>query len=85
MSKTAFISDLHGNYPALEAVLKDIDAKGIKNIICLGDVVGYYSMINEVIETLHKRKIPTIMGNHDFAMVNTHGVIERSKTCTNIF
>jgi putative phosphoesterase len=84
MSKTAFISDIHGNYPALEAVLNDIDGKGIKSVICLGDVVGYYSMINEVIEVLRKRRIPTIMGNHDYAMAFADGVIDRSKTCTNV-
>jgi len=84
MSKTAFISDIHGNYPAFEAVLRDIDRKGIKNIICLGDIVGYYSMINEVVNEIRKRKIPTIMGNHDYAMAFANGVIERSKTCTTI-
>jgi putative phosphoesterase len=84
MSKIAFISDIHGNYPALSAVLKDIDNRGIHNIVCLGDIVGYYSMINEVIETIRERNIVTIMGNHDFAMVFNKGTINRSKTCTNV-
>lgn len=84
MSKTAFISDLHGNYPALEAVLNDIDKRGIHSIVCLGDIVGYYSMINEVVNELRTRKIPTIMGNHDYALAFNNGVIDRSKTCTNV-
>ncbi len=37
----AIISDIHGNLEALEAVLADIDRRGIKDIVCLGDVVGY--------------------------------------------
>lgn len=84
MNKIAFISDVHGNYPALLAVLDDIDKKNVKNIICLGDLVGYYSMINEVIETIRNRDIHTILGNHDFALVYNNGRIERSKTCTHI-
>jgi len=84
MSKIAFISDIHGNYPALTAVLNDIDKRRIDKIICLGDLVGYYSMINEVIDTIRERGIPAILGNHDHAMIFNNGIIERSKTCTSI-
>jgi len=84
MTDIAFISDIHGNYPALRAVLSDIDSRGIKNIVCLGDLVGYYSMINEVIDTIKKREIKCIIGNHDFALLYNNGIIERSKTCTDI-
>ena len=80
----AIISDIHGNYPALKAVLDDIDSKGINEIYCLGDLVGYYCMFNEVIEEIRKRNIPCIMGNHDYALAFNNGVIERSKTCTKI-
>ena len=39
--EVALISDLHANIEALEATLKDIDAQGIKNIYCLGDLIDY--------------------------------------------
>ena len=39
MDKVAIISDVHGNLTALNAVLKDIDSKGITKIYCLGDSV----------------------------------------------
>lgn len=84
MSKFAFISDIHGNYSALKAVLRDIDLQKVDKIYCLGDLVGYYSQINEVIDTIKKRRIECIIGNHDYAMVHNGGIIERSKTCTNI-
>lgn len=64
------ISDIHGNYPALQAVLEKLDAKGCKRIISLGDVSGYYCMINECIQELKNRDIPNILGNHDFYIVN---------------
>jgi len=37
----AIISDLHSNIEALQAVYDDIDRLGIKEIYCLGDIVGY--------------------------------------------
>lgn len=82
--KIAVIADVHGNYPALTAVLKDIEAEGVDQVYCLGDLVGYYCMIDEVIDTLRERGIPCLMGNHDYALCFTGGVIDRSKTCTRI-
>ena len=64
--KTAFISDIHGNFEALQAVLAEIDRLGIQRIYCAGDVVGYYSQVNECCESLRKRNIACVMGNHDW-------------------
>jgi predicted phosphodiesterase len=38
---TAIISDLHGNVPALEAMLDDAHKQGVQRFVCLGDMVGY--------------------------------------------
>lgn len=40
MEQLALIADIHGNLPALKAVLKDIECRNIKRILCLGDVIG---------------------------------------------
>ena len=61
----AVFSDVHGNLPALEAVLGDMDRKGISKAICLGDLVGYGPFPNEVVALIRERGIPTIMGNYD--------------------
>jgi len=84
MNEIAIISDIHGNLPALDAALDDIARRGIRQIYCLGDLVGYYGFFNEVTERINQLKIPTILGNHDDALVNNHGEIKRSKTCTRI-
>lgn len=60
------ISDVHGNYPALQAVLSRLDAIGVTDVICLGDIGGYYSQINECCEILRQRGIFSLMGNHDW-------------------
>jgi predicted phosphodiesterase len=61
----ALISDLHANLEALTAVLSEIDTLGIKNIVCLGDLVGYNTSPNECVEIIRERGIRCIMGNHD--------------------
>ena len=64
--KYALISDVHGNLPALEAVLADIDARGdAQAIYHLGDLVGYAPWPNEVIALIGGRGIAGIAGNYD--------------------
>jgi len=77
--KTAIISDIHGNYEALKAVLAEIDLLGIESIYCAGDVVGYYSQVNECCSVLRERKIPCVMGNHDWYMAGG-GFCPRSRS-----
>ena len=61
----AVISDVHGNFPALKAVLEEIDKLGCEKIISLGDVAGYYCAVNECIDEFRRRSIINMMGNHD--------------------
>ena len=65
----AIISDMHGNLEALQAVLADIDARGIKNIVCLGDVIGYGPNPKECIDLVAARARFCMMGNHDHAVL----------------
>ncbi|GAB3309825.1 metallophosphoesterase family protein [Hymenobacter tenuis] len=61
----AFFSDVHGNLPALEAVLADIEQRRPDMIFCLGDLVGYAPWPNEVVNEVRRRGIPTLAGNYD--------------------
>ncbi|PLX98701.1 MAG: metallophosphoesterase [Desulfuromonas sp.] len=65
----AVISDVHGNFPALEAVLGEIDNFGCQRIVSLGDVAGYYCYINECIDILREKNVQNVLGNHDFYLV----------------
>ena len=64
------ISDVHGNYEALKAVLAELDAMRVSDVICLGDVVGYYSQVNECCDELRSRHVRSVMGNHDWYMAS---------------
>ena len=61
----AVFSDVHGNLPGLEAILADIDGRGIAGALCLGDLVGYGPYPNEVSALIRDRGTPTLMGNYD--------------------
>lgn len=68
--KIAIISDIHGNYDALEAVLEDIDQQGgVTQIYCLGDIIGYGAMPNECTAKIREIGAIRVAGNHDFASV----------------
>ncbi|MGX4599046.1 metallophosphoesterase family protein [Faecalimicrobium sp. JNUCC 81] len=69
--KIAVISDIHSNIYALNEVLLDIEKRNIDMTVCTGDLVGYGTRPNEVIETLKREKILTIMGNYDEAIGNS--------------
>ncbi|MCT4542441.1 MAG: metallophosphatase family protein [Vallitalea sp.] len=47
MSRIAIISDIHGNIPALDAVLKDIKSRNINRTFCLGHRVYLSTAIEE--------------------------------------
>lgn len=74
--RTAVISDIHGEYGALAAVLADIDAAGCDRIICLGDVVNGGEANGACIRELTSRHVITIRGNHDELFVHTHSGME---------
>ena len=61
----ALVSDIHGNLPALEAVLRDIAARDVDATVHLGDLVGYGPWPNEVVQALASAGIAGIGGNYD--------------------
>lgn len=65
----AIISDIHGNLEALQAVFEYIDNHKIKQIHCLGDIVGYGPNPNECVEMIRERCDVVLMGNHDYAAI----------------
>jgi diadenosine tetraphosphatase ApaH/serine/threonine PP2A family protein phosphatase len=65
--RLALLSDIHSNLPALEAVLADVDAAGVDQIWCLGDVVGYGAQPNECTALVKAQCQVCLVGNHDLA------------------
>jgi diadenosine tetraphosphatase ApaH/serine/threonine PP2A family protein phosphatase len=59
------LSDIHANWPALEAVLNEAQKIGFDQIWCAGDIVGYYPWCNEVTQWVRENVQRCVMGNHD--------------------
>ena len=67
----ALISDIHGNYDALKAVLKDIKKLKINKVYCLGDIVNYYYEPNKCIDIFIKKKIKSIREKQEKILFKT--------------
>ncbi|MEI2301566.1 metallophosphoesterase family protein [Ensifer sp. MJa1] len=63
--RLAVIADIHGNDLALEAVLADIDALGVTDIVNLGDHLSGPLNAARTADILIERAILSIRGNHD--------------------
>lgn len=68
--RIAFISDIHGHFQALQAVLSDIAKDHAQAMICLGDVISLGPQPREVIELLQRTDCQFVMGNHDECFVD---------------
>lgn len=69
--EVGLISDVHGNKPALTAVLEELD--DVELIINAGDVVGYNPWPAACLETVRERARYSVRGNHDRAVGSTSG------------
>lgn len=69
--RIAAITDVHANLPALEAVLEAIDAAGVEETWCLGDVVGYGAEPDACADLVRERCDICLVGNHDLAVLGT--------------
>ena len=69
--RAAIISDIHGNLPALTAVLADIEERSPDALWCLGDVVGYGADPNDCVALARERCDVCLAGNHDLGVLGT--------------
>ena len=63
------LADIHGNLPALEAVLADAGQRGVDGYACLGDIVGYGPHPAECLERLRSLDCHIVQGNHEAALL----------------
>lgn len=65
--RVAFISDVHANLHALEAVLAHVEDQRVDKLFSLGDVVGYNAHPTECVRIVRERASLSLLGNHDWA------------------
>lgn len=63
--KLGVLADVHGNKPALDAVLGALDEHDVDAIVCVGDIVGVLGWPNETVSTIRNAARAAVYGNHD--------------------
>ncbi len=63
------IGDIHSNYEALTAVVKELQAERVDKILCTGDIIGYAAEPMPCIEIIRDLDCTIVAGNHDYAAV----------------
>jgi diadenosine tetraphosphatase ApaH/serine/threonine PP2A family protein phosphatase len=66
----AAIADVHGNYLALEAVIADIRALGIEEIVNLGDMASGPLDARRTMDALMALEAVHVLGNHDRYLID---------------
>ena len=74
MALYGVVADIHGNREALDAVLGYLERRGIRRLLCLGDIVGYNADPDECAAIVRGRGAVTIAGNHDLIGIGRLGV-----------
>jgi diadenosine tetraphosphatase ApaH/serine/threonine PP2A family protein phosphatase len=78
--RIALLSDVHGNLPAFEAVLADVDADSADQIWCLGDLVGYGAQPDGCVELARERCDLCLAGNHDLVVTGDIDIADFSSS-----
>ncbi len=63
--RIAVLADIHGNVPAFEAVIGDIQSAGVDEVVVGGDLVGRGPEGRRVIEMVRRLGWRCIVGNHE--------------------
>jgi predicted phosphodiesterase len=74
MALYGVLGDIHGNLEALRAVLAALDARGVRELLCVGDVVGYNADSDACAALLRQREARVILGNHDLIATRRLGL-----------
>ncbi|NML09147.1 metallophosphoesterase family protein [Sphingobium sp. AR-3-1] len=70
--RIAILSDIHGNIAALDAVLADVEGRGVDAIVNLGDILSGPLFPCETADRLMALDLPTIRGNHERQLLTQH-------------
>jgi predicted phosphodiesterase len=70
LTRLAILSDIHGNLPALEAVIEDMQQFSPDHVIVAGDLINIVPFDAEVMQRVVSLGWTAIRGNHEFYLLN---------------
>ena len=65
MTRVAILADIHGNVPALEAVVDDLASQAVDEVLVGGDLVGRGPQGSAIVQRIRALGYPAIGGNHE--------------------
>ena len=75
MTTLAIIADVHGNLPALDAIIESVGGEA-DAWLCAGDIAGHLPMVDEVIIRLRDLKALCVLGDHDDALLHNSSKVD---------
>lgn len=70
MTRIAVLADIHGNLPALEAVLDDLAQQAVDQVVVAGDVINWGPFSAQVVERILAAGWAVIRGNHEYYLLD---------------
>lgn len=68
-TKIGLVSDVHASPAPLKQALEIFTRENVDDIICAGDIAGYFDTLEPTIELLREFNCKTVIGNHDQAFL----------------
>lgn len=72
MIRIALLSDIHGNLPALEAVIEDMKQFAPDHVVVAGDMVNGGPFSAEVMQIVYENRWTMIRGNNEYYVINAY-------------
>ncbi len=70
MTRLAILADIHGNLPALEAVVADLEGQRVEQVIVAGDLINWGPFSAQVVARVREAGWATIRGNHELILLD---------------
>lgn len=70
MTRLAVLADVHGNLPALDAILDDLAGRRVDQVIVAGDVINWGPFSARVLERIAREGWAVLRGNHEFYLLD---------------
>jgi predicted phosphodiesterase len=70
MSTIAVLADIHGNLPALQAVIEDMERSPVDAVVVAGDLINWGPFSLEVLELVTDEGWAVIRGNHEYYLLD---------------
>lgn len=70
MTRLAVLSDIHGNLPALQAVMQDMEQFDVDHVVVAGDSINWGPFSRQVMDIISDRRWAVLRGNNEYYLLD---------------